>query len=200
MGFTIGHQPWNKGQKINFSIHPKMGHQNQHTEISKQKISKSKKGTEPWNKGRVVDEIEKKRLNFIGGIGRCKRWEGHIARVKQLWLNIKRHSYPEGTTSLEKKRFTNMRYKARKKEADGSHSFGEWELLKKQYGNTCPMCGITEPEIKLTEDHIIPLSKGGSDYAENIQPLCVACNTKKHTRIIRFDPLCKEEFIWKGVN
>jgi 5-methylcytosine-specific restriction endonuclease McrA len=65
----------------------------------------------------------------------------------------------------------------------------KWELLKKQYGYTCPMCGKKEPKIKLTEDHIIPLSKGGSDYIENIQPLCVSCNTKKYTKIIKFNPI-----------
>ena len=68
-------------------------------------------------------------------------------------------------------------------EAKGSHTQGEWELLKKQYAYTCPACGKSEPEITLTEDHVIPLSKGGSDYIENIQPLCKSCNSKKHTDI-----------------
>ena len=108
-----------------------------------------------------------------------KRWDGHI-KVK------KKYKYPE------KKRFTNMRYKARKINAEGSHTFGEWEHLKKQYGYICPMCGKNEPEIKLTEDHIIPLSKGGSDNIENIQPLCVSCNTKKYTKIIKYYPIDKE--------
>jgi 5-methylcytosine-specific restriction endonuclease McrA len=75
-------------------------------------------------------------------------------------------------------------YHKRLKEAEGNHTFGEWELLKKQYGYKCPMCGMKEPEIKLTEDHIIPLSKGGSNWIENIQPLCLKCNMKKHNKLI----------------
>ena len=73
-----------------------------------------------------------------------------------------------------------------KRNAEGSHTFGEWELLKKQYGYTCPCCKKSEPKVKLTEDHIVPLSKGGSDYIENIQPLCKSCNCKKHTTIIKY--------------
>ena len=73
-----------------------------------------------------------------------------------------------------------------KRGANGNHTFGEWELLKKQYGYCCPHCGKCEPEIILTEDHIIPLSKGGSNWIENIQPLCGSCNSKKHTKIINY--------------
>jgi len=75
----------------------------------------------------------------------------------------------------------------RLKEQGTIHTYGEWELLKKQYGYICPCCKKPEPDIKLTEDHIIPLSKGGSDYIENIQPLCLHCNMVKHTNTIKYD-------------
>lgn len=69
----------------------------------------------------------------------------------------------------------------------GSHTLGEWEVLKVQYNFTCPSCKKSEPEIKLTEDHIIPLSKGGSDNIENIQPLCRSCNSSKNKNIIKYE-------------
>jgi 5-methylcytosine-specific restriction endonuclease McrA len=78
-------------------------------------------------------------------------------------------------------------YRIRKLGANGSYTLGEWELLKKQYGYICPCCGKGEPEIKLTADHIVPLSKGGSNYIENIQPLCKPCNSRKHTQMVVYE-------------
>lgn len=68
------------------------------------------------------------------------------------------------------------RRRALKAAAEGSHTVEEWEALKKQYDYRCLRCG---KQTKLTRDHIIPLSRGGSDYISNLQPLCLSCNSKK---------------------
>jgi len=78
------------------------------------------------------------------------------------------------------------RYSHQGKTSGGFHTYGEWQLLKKQYNNTCPCCHRSEPDIQLTMDHIIPVSKGGSNLIENYQPLCIVCNMKKHNRIIKY--------------
>ena len=84
------------------------------------------------------------------------------------------------------------RRRSREYNAVGSHTNEEWEGLKRYYNYTCPLCKRSEPEIKLTEDHIIPLSKGGSSYLTNIQPLCKSCNSMKNTKTIIFD-----NFLWR---
>ena len=77
---------------------------------------------------------------------------------------------PERISHLKARRY------AREKNAEGSHTLEEWQGLKEIYDNKCVHCGEKK---KLTKDHIIPLSKGGTDYIINIQPLCRNCNSKK---------------------
>ena len=81
---------------------------------------------------------------------------------------------PERISHLKSRRY------AKERSAIGSHTLEEWTELKNKVGGMCVFC---KKNKKLTKDHIIPLSKGGSDYIENIQPLCKNCNSKKHNKI-----------------
>ena len=81
--------------------------------------------------------------------------------------------------------YTNTR-RARKLEAEGSHTDEEWQELKAFYNFKCLRCGAQEPDIKLTRDHVIPLTQGGSDSIDNVQPLCARCNSKKNNKHIDY--------------
>jgi len=83
--------------------------------------------------------------------------------------------------------FMEKRRELRKKDNGGAHTYDEWEKLKAQYNWTCPTCGRMEPDITLTHDHIIPIFAGGPDSIQNIQPLCVSCNSKKGTSTMRYE-------------
>ena len=67
--------------------------------------------------------------------------------------------------------------------ADGDYTVDEWLDLKEHYDNTCLACGESEPDVKITPDHVIPLAMGGSNSIDNIQPLCWGCNARKQARI-----------------
>ena len=81
--------------------------------------------------------------------------------------------------------FTNLR-RARKLAAEGSHTDEEWQALKAFYDYKCLCCRKHEPEIRLTRDHVIPLTKGGTDSIDNVQPLCARCNSKKNNKHIDY--------------
>lgn len=43
----------------------------------------------------------------------------------------------------------------------------------------CWYCGAPAPASGLTRDHVLPLSKGGSDSSDNIFMVCSRCNSSK---------------------
>ena len=55
----------------------------------------------------------------------------------------------------------------------------QWYQLLRLQGGRCAYCGPTS--ARLERDHIVPLSRGGSDDFDNSQILCAPCNTRKGT-------------------
>lgn len=55
----------------------------------------------------------------------------------------------------------------------------------------CQYCGARPPAVQLEVDHIVPLSKGGTDDYLNLITSCLPCNRGKRTsNIIRLPLLC----------
>ena len=91
-----------------------------------------------------------------------------------------------GQANPEKKHAIDHRRRTRKTNAGGSFTAEEFNALCAYYGNKCLCCNRTG--IKLTVDHIKPVSRGGNSNIENIQPLCGKCNSSKGDKNIDYRP------------
>lgn len=103
-----------------------------------------------------------------------RRWQkanaGKVVGYTSKW----RQSNPDMA------RQNGRRYWASRQGATGDYTLAEWQALCSWFGNVCVACG--KAGIALHADHIVPLTKGGTNYIENIQPLCSPCNASKGNR------------------
>jgi len=100
-----------------------------------------------------------------------------------------KRNHPENHRATENKRRT------AKTLAGGSFTPEQWYALCSLYEFKCLCCGKVKP---LEADHIVPVSKGGTSWIRNIQPLCKSCNASKGAKIIDYRPLgdktCRTQF------
>ena len=61
----------------------------------------------------------------------------------------------------------------------------QWDEILAKSDYRCAYCGRRfSKECRPTQDHVIPLSKGGHHTASNIVPACLSCNCRKGAKII----------------
>jgi hypothetical protein len=52
---------------------------------------------------------------------------------------------------------------------------------------TCRYCGKTPPNVLLVVDHIIPISKGGTNDSDNLATSCEQCNQGKSATLVKHE-------------
>jgi len=66
----------------------------------------------------------------------------------------------------------------------GRPSFAEWAILRSEVfardGYTCQYCGNSKARLEC--DHIMPVSRGGSNEKSNLITACKSCNQSKYNR------------------
>lgn len=107
--------------------------------------------------------------------------ECRICKRKTDSESDKKHRVRKNTTDRRNKHIRRAILKTKQ-----AYTLQEWEALKEKYNHTCLRCGKKEPEIKLTVDHILAVSKGGSNSIDNIQPLCGSCNSSKGSTFVDY--------------
>lgn len=82
----------------------------------------------------------------------------------------------------EQKRLSQRRRRARRKNANGSHTIADVRLQYKSQMGQCWWCGVLVGE-KYEVDHRIPLAAGGDDGPANICVACPSCNRLKTNKM-----------------
>ncbi len=133
------------------------------------------------NKEKIRASQKQHRENNLGKrLENSRIWR--LANPLKAWLSTRKWRL----ANPEKVREKNRNRRARLIGNGGTFTAQEWQDIKEYYDFTCLCCKRREPEIKLTPDHVIALKRGGTNSADNIQPLCRSCNSSKGAKHIDY--------------
>ena len=102
------------------------------------------------------------------------RWRNENPEYGKIWRR----------NNKDKIRHYAQNRRARLEANGGTLTVEEWNDILDFYGHKCLCCGRTD--VKLTIDHVIPTFHGGKHCAENVQPLCGPCNSRKKDKVIDY--------------
>ena len=168
--------------------------------ISQEKYKKTEKGMQSyirWCKNPIKKKIDKKgmekpkakHLAVLRAI-KCLHNNPHLQERKiqrdkkysrtEKGREINRKALRKyRKTEKGKRNAKNYKYNLRNNKS-GKIIWEEWEEKLKRLNYQCQVCGSKE---NITIDHIIPLSKGGTNDIDNLQPLCKSCNSRKSNKL-----------------
>lgn len=132
-------------------------HPERHAEVARRMVA--------WRKAKDRDRrlspVEQRVCTKVKNEMRVKAWK---AANPERWALLQRMGQ-------------HRRY-ARKTGAAGTASPDQMQARWDYYGGLCWMCSAPAVEY----DHVMPLSRGGTNWASNLRPACRSCNVRKGAR------------------
>ena len=110
--------------------------------------------------------------------------ESKVGRVLNIMIKEEKIIEKDGCYQFNEH---HEKWKINNTKSDISKALRDRILERDNY--TCQYCGKSrwKDEVKLEVDHIIPISKGGTDDINNLTTSCRKCNRKKMNRILKVD-------------
>lgn len=147
---------------------------------NRERIAERKKKYYALNKQKIIDAqavyraASKEKISFrMRGYYSLKKEDYYLRYLKR------RAEKPESIAANA------SAARARKKNADGSHSGADVVAIFEKQSGLCANCKeklFKSGKQKYHADHIMPLALGGSDWPSNIQCLCPSCNMSKNAK------------------
>lgn len=116
-------------------------------------------------------QVNKEHYNEISR----KNWHAHKKRNA-----ARRKIYEAANPDLI--RFHKSQHEARKKNAVGSCTSGQWRQKCAYHGWRCIYCRVELAPKTVTTEHRKPLARGGSNWPANLGPCCAKCNQSKNNK------------------
>lgn len=76
----------------------------------------------------------------------------------------------------------NRQRKVRRKQSLGAYTLQDVQVMLQSQKGLCWWCGVSVGEVYHV-DHRVPLSRGGTNYPENLCISCPNCNLSKHNKL-----------------
>lgn len=135
-------------------------------------------------KNRIAYFKNKKTAQIRSKRNYAARREKRLKRSREWYENNREQrllkSREWAKNNPEKQKHRVMTYRARRLGARGHSSAAQMEARISLYGGLCAYCLGPASTI----DHVIPLSRGGTNWPANLRPACKSCNSKKHIKKI----------------
>ncbi len=176
---TTYHKAWREAHKEKEQERLRKYYQDNREQITARRKAKIEENPEKY-KARACIYSKKSRVkhpDYKKSYDDAHRDEKHrkqrvydAGRVKERSAYKKSHRDQYNT-------YDKRRRAAKKGAPINDFTLAQWQAMKEHYKYRCVYC--SRKMQKLTQDHLTPLSRGGSHTASNIVPACRSCNSRK---------------------